>query len=55
MLVRRINEGSKEIGDRLKVMSIDQVQTEFNVPKDQWYTPAERELIQKELDWVNNV
>ena len=41
------------MGNRLKDMDIDQVQSQFNLPKDQWYTPEERKLIQKELDWVN--
>jgi hypothetical protein len=44
----------KELGDRLKNMDIDQVIKEFNVPKENWYTPEERELIDQELKWINH-
>jgi hypothetical protein len=37
----------------LKNMTIDQVQTEFNVPPENWYTPEERALIDQEMKWAN--
>ena len=42
------------MGNRLKDMDIDQVQTTFNVPKEQWYTQEERDKLAKEMEWVNS-
>ncbi|KAJ3000667.1 Dcp1p-Dcp2p decapping enzyme complex alpha subunit [Globomyces sp. JEL0801] len=45
--------GCKTVANNLKNKTIDEVQTEYEIPKEHWFTEEERAKIDEEIRWAN--